>query len=264
MPEKTSHAPGSFCWAELGTTDSSAAKPFYAGLFGWEIEDKPMGPDFPYTFLKWDGKEIGALYQLTAEQLQMGVPPHWLLYIACADADATAAKATALGGTVLMGPGDVPEAGRFAIIKDPQGAVFGIWQAIQHVGLLVRGEDNTLTWTELATSDRVKAREFYCGLFGYGLKISQMGPVEYTEFQVDGGSIGGMLEMNEEWPPGIPPHWMAYYQVADCDASAAKATELGAAIRVPPTDIPTVGRFAVIADPQGAAFSIIKLTGMGM
>lgn len=252
------HVPGTFCWAELGTTDTSGAKRFYTGIFGWSPDDMPMGENQVYTMLKIDGREMGALYELNPEQRGQGVPPHWMLYVAVESADSAAAKAKQLGATVLAGPFDVFDAGRMAVIRDPQGATFSVWQARTHSGSKIGQVAGTLCWSELATTDPAAATHFYTGLFGWGTKVSDMGPVRYTEWLNQGQPTGGMMQMPEQWKEA-PPHWMPYFQVEDCDGSAAKARELGGKILHGPEDIPNVGRFAVIRDPQGAVFSIIRL-----
>src|SRR5207245_289672 len=153
------HAPGSFCWVELGTTDAKAAKQFYSGLFGWQAHDMPMGPDGFYTMLKIDGKDVGAMYELNKNMREVGVPTYWM---------------------------------------------------------------------------------------------------QYTEIWNEGRPIGGMMQTPKQWD-NVPPHWVPYFRVADCDASTTRAKELGGSIKVPATDIPKVGRFTVLQDPQGAIFSIIQL-----
>ena len=140
MPEITKYAPGMFCWFELGTSDTDAAKKFYGQLFGWTAEDMPAGPDMVYTMLKRDGKEIGAMYGLSEEHKSQGVPPHWLTYISVASADESAAKAKELGGTVMMEPFDVFDAGRMALVQDPTGATFALWQANASIGAKLKDE----------------------------------------------------------------------------------------------------------------------------
>ena len=162
------HAPGSFCWIELATTDGEGAKKFYGELFGWEGQDNPMGPDMVYTMLKLNGKDVGALYQKGEEMKQ--VPTHWASYVAVESADEIAAKAKSLGATVMMEPFDVAEHGRMAVITDPTGATFSIWQPKQHKGVGVKGETNTLCWNELLTNDTAKAADFYTKLFGWKTK----------------------------------------------------------------------------------------------
>ncbi len=253
------HTPGDFCWAELGTSDPAGAKAFYSGLFGWTPDDLPIGEGMVYTMLKLEGLEVGALCELNPEQRQHGVPPHWMLYVSVESADAAAARARELGAKVVVEPFDVFDSGRMAVLQDPQGAYFSVWQPKQHIGARLAGQLGTLCWSELATTDTAAARTFYTALFGWGFKIGEGGPVQYTEWINAGKHMGGMLEMTAEWG-GAPPHWMPYFLVAGCDSSAAKATDLGGNLMVPPTDIPNVGRFATVKDPQGAVFSIFQLT----
>jgi hypothetical protein len=252
------HAPGSFCWVELGTIDSAAAKTFYSELFGWQSHDLPIGPGGVYTMLRVHDKDLGALYEMDKNMRELGIPPHWLQYIAVASVDQSTARVNALGGTVLKGPFDVPGAGRMAVIQDPAGAVFALWQANPHIGAQIMGELNTLCWSELATNDKPKALEFYTRLFGWSAKTNPADPQQYTELSNDARPMGGIMEISKEWGD-VPPHWLPYFMVADCDASVAKAKELGGSVKVPPMDIPKVGRFATIADPQGAVFSIVHL-----
>jgi predicted enzyme related to lactoylglutathione lyase len=254
MPEVTRHEPGSFCWAELATSDAEAAKKFYTRLFGWSFSDSPAGPDTVYTMLQKKGKNVGALYNPGPQG--GGAPPHWTTYVTVASADASAKKAKDLGGKALAEPFDVMDVGCMATIQDPQGAVFCLWQPKKHIGAEVVNEPNAMCWCELDTTDLESAKRFYTGLFGWGTKVGG----DYTEFQRDGTSIGGMMKIPKEWGP-VPPSWLIYFAVEDCDQTAAKTAELGGRAVVPPTDIPNVGRFAVLSDPQGAVFAIVKLTG---
>ena len=256
MHETPAPKPGSFCWVELGTTDNEAAKNFYTQLFGWEAEDHPMGPDGVYTITKLEGKDVGGLYKLTPDMLAQGVPPHWMSYVASANADETAEKAKAAGATVMNGPFDVYTLGRMAVIKDPTGAVFSIWQANDNKGSAAWGVPNAPLWSELATNDTQKAGEFYSNVFGW-TKQQFPGPMEYTVFNNDDKGIGGMYQITPEMGP-IPPHWMIYFAVEDCDAKVQRATELGAHVIKPAEDIPSVGRFSILTDPQGAAFALLK------
>jgi predicted enzyme related to lactoylglutathione lyase len=261
MPEVTGHAPGSFCWIELGTSDTEAAKKFYAGLFGWEAEDTPAGPDMVYTMLRIRGLDVGAMYKLGKEEAAHGIPPHWNSYIAVASADEAARKAAERGGSVLAGAFDVMDVGRMAILQDPLGATFCVWQAKAHFGFKLVGEPGTFCWDELWTTDRKKAAAFYSGLFGWEAKESHMAAAGgvYTEWINGGQPIGGMMEIMPEMGP-VPPNWLPYFMVADCDATAEKAKGSGGQLIVPPTDIPTVGKFSVVRDPQGAVFAIIRLS----
>ena len=260
MPEITKSQPGSFCWFELGTTDTKAARQFYGDLFGWTTQDQPMGPDMVYSMLQLRGRDVGGLYALSPDMRAQGVPAHWLVYVSTPSADDTSAKAKAAGGTVANGPFDVAEHGRMAVIQDPQGAMFGVWQSKRHDGVRLFGEPDAPCWAELATTDDEAARTFYSKTIGWKPDVKSAGPMPYTEWVARDGTVaGGMLKMTGDQWKGIPPHWMTYFAVADCDASAAKAAKGGGTVKVPPNDIPQVGRFSVIADPAGAVFSIIKL-----
>ena len=258
MQEAPEYKPGTFCWVELGTTDSAAAKNFYTQLFGWDYEDHSMGPEGVYTMLKLDSKEVGALYELRPEMRAQGVPPHWLSYISVANVDESAEKAKAEGATVLQGPFDVMTVGRMAIVQDPTGAVFALWQAREHKGAQLYNAPGSFCWNELGTSDTQTAGNFYSSLFGWKKESLSASPVEYTMFKNADRAAGGMYKITPEMGP-IPPHWLVYFAVDDCDAKTEKAKELGAGTIKPPEDIPGVGRFAILHDPQGAPFAIIKL-----
>ena len=253
MVEINRQEPGRFCWPELATTDQEAAKRFYCEIFGWTAEDAPAGPGMTYTMLKLRGKDVGALHSRGGREAE--VPPHWNVYVSVASADEAAAKVRMLGGTVLGQPFDVMEAGRMALLQDPTGAAFCVWQGRNHIGARIVDEPGSMCWCEVATNDPRKAAAFYSGLFGWALKRSGDG---YTELVRAGVSIGGIMEMGADWGD-LPPHWLTYFAVEDCDATAERAHELGAQDRVPPKDIPNVGGFAVLIDPQGAPFAIVQL-----
>jgi len=257
MPDVTRFAPGTFCWVELATSDQDGAKTFYTSLFGWTFVDNPMGEMGFYTTLKLRGRDVGALYQ--KPKAQAAIPPHWLSYVAVADVDAAARRVKDLSGATIMDPFDVMDVGRMTVATDPAGAVFALWQANRHAGAGVVNEPGAFCWQELQTNDTEKAAAFYTGLFGWTAKTEPGGgELAYTEWKADGTSRGGMMKIGPRMK-GVPPHWLVYFAVADCDAAAARARELGAQAYVPPMDIPNVGRFSVLADPQGAVFAIIAL-----
>jgi len=250
---------GEFCWYELATTDVAGAKRFYGEMFGWAHEDISMGEMGHYTILKREGQDLAGLYSLEAPMFK-GVPPHWLSYVAVDTVDTDAARVVELGGTIYMGPHDVPNVGRMAFLKDPQGAAIAMFQEGGHPGT-ARWDGapaGILCWSELMTTDTDAAVAFYTGLFGWGTKCSDMGPMKYTEWLASGRSVGGCMTLPPE-AAGVPPHWMNYITVADCDGAARKAEGLGAKVVFGPMDVPSVGRFATLLDPQGAAVSIIKL-----
>jgi uncharacterized protein len=252
------HLPGTFCWLDLGTSDAGRAKDFYTKLFGWKTQDVPMGDNSFYTMLSLQGQAAAAMYELSPGMKAQGIRPHWLLYIAVESADAIAAKVTQCGGTILSGPSDVMDVGRMALVQDPQGAVVAAWQPKSHPGAGIIDEIGSLCWSELNTSDSLAAERFYTAVFGWGVKTSPMGAGTYTEWLAGGKSVAGMMQILPEWGE-VPPHWLAYLRVGNCDETVAKAVAMGAKNLVPPIDVPKVGRFAVIQDLQGAVFAAIAL-----
>ena len=256
MPTVTTHAPGTFCWPELATTDQKSAVAFYRSLFGWDVDEQPMGPTETYAMFTLRGKNIGAAYSMRAEERQRGVPPHWGSYVSVADADAAATRAQELGAKVLAPAFDVMDAGRMAILQDPTGGVFMVWQAKKHAGAEVLGDPGSLCWTELATRDGNAAEKFYTSLFGWSAKHGTDG-MEYIELANNGTQQGGILPITPQMG-NMPTAWTPYFAVNDVDATAAKVKELGGRVYMGPQDLPKVGRFAVVADPQGAMFDIFK------
>lgn len=257
MAEFTSHAPGTFSWVELATTDQKNGVQFYQTLFGWQVNEQPISDNDVYTMFTLRGKEVGAAYTMRPEERQHGAPPHWNLYVAVANVDESAKKAESLGAKVLAPPFDVMEHGRMAVVQDPTGAVFQLWQAKQHIGARVLNEPGALCWSELTTRDTKRAEAFYTALFGWTTKHAAPSAVmDYTEFHNQGKPGVGMMAMPHKMPPHVPSYWMPYFQVDDCDASANQAKGLGARLMVGPQDIPGTGRFAILSDPQGAVFAI--------
>jgi predicted enzyme related to lactoylglutathione lyase len=255
--EVTQHSPGAFCWTDLAAADPAAAKKFYTALFGIEAEDTPMS----YTLLKLKGKDVAGIGGLQKEQIEQGVPPHWLSYVCVTNADETAKKAASLGAKVFVPAFDVMNHGRMAVLQDPTGAVFAVWEPKEHIGSRFINEHGSPCWNELMTSNIDVAGRFYTQLFGWSTKVMEMGPTQYTVFELNGKPAGGMMAIAPEMGP-VPPNWGIYFAVDDCDARAKKATELGAKTIVAPQDIPGTGRFSILADPQGAVFAIIKLVPM--
>lgn len=251
------HAPGSFCWIELATTDQAVAKNFYSALFGWSANDTPMGPGEFYTIFRLNGRDAAAGYTLRPDQRAQHVPPHWMPYISVENADASAATAQQLGGKVVAGPFDVMDAGRMAVIADPTGAFFCLWQASRNTGIGIAQVHGTLCWADLSTPDASRAETFYSGLFGWNFMRDEKDPSGYLHIKNGEHFIGGVPPAKHR-QPGVPPHWLAYFQVDDVDVTANKAKEMGAKLYLPPTSMEGVGRMSVIADPQGAVFSIFK------
>lgn len=258
MAQIDRHTPGTFCWVELGTTDQDAAKRFYGSLFGWSFVDYPMGPAGSYTMFRLDGRDVAAAYKMGVKE--EGVPPHWNLYVCVEDADASAARAVELGATLPAGVFDVYTNGRMAVIIDPTGAAFCLWQPKQTQGVGVMGENNSYVWADLITGDRIAAKQFYEGLFGWKLTPGH-GKDESTYLHIMAGDKGiAGIQPDAMRKPGVPPHWTPYFMVADADAATAKAQELGAAVYAGPMDVGEGLRIAVLADPQGAVFSLFSPT----
>jgi hypothetical protein len=259
VPDVTAHPAGTFSWPELSTSDQQAAATFYGGLFGWNINNQPMGPDQSYTMFEMRGKPVAAAYTMQAEERQHGAPPHWNSYVTVKSADDAAKRAQELGAKVFAPPFDVMDVGRMAILQDPTGAVFCVWEPKKHIGAQILNEPGALCWTELTTSDTKAAEAFYTQLFGWSPKHSAPAAVmEYTEFSVGGTPSIGMMAKPKDMPAHIPSFWMPYFQVDNVDTTASKAKELGGKTMVGPHDIPDAGRFAILVDPQGAAFSVFQ------
>jgi uncharacterized protein len=251
------HAPGSFCWFELATTDQNAAKKFYTALFGWSVDDSPMGPDDFYSMFKLEGREAGAAYTMRKEQRAQGVPPHWMLYISVADADQAVTKAAHMGATVLSPAFDVMDVGRMAVIQDPTGAIFSLWQPKKHPGVTIGGVDNTVCWADLSTPDPERASKFYSGLFGWELTKDAKDSSGYTHIKNGENFIGG-IPPAEHRDRNVPPHWLLYFQVGNAQAATQKATQLGGKVLMPVMTMEKVGTWSIVADPQGAVFALFK------
>jgi predicted enzyme related to lactoylglutathione lyase len=262
VAEFSSHVPGTFCWVELSTSDQMAGAKFYSGLFGWDINEQAIGPNEIYTMFMMRGHEVAAAASQQPQERDSGVPPHWNLFVTVANANDAVKKAEGLGGKVLAPPFDVMDAGRMAVLQDPTGAVFSVWEPKKHIGVKILNEPGALCWSELTTRDTKAAETFYRQLFGWTAKHGAASAAEaYTEFSNQGQTAVGMMAMRPDMPAGMPSYWMPYFQVADCDGSTAKAKDLGAREHVPPTDIPKTGRFSIISDPQGAMLALFKFAG---
>jgi predicted enzyme related to lactoylglutathione lyase len=252
MPKVDSHAPGNFCWVELGTTDQAEARKFYQSLFGWEATEQPMGPGETYTLFRKTGSDAAAGYRLRPDQ--KGVPPNWQVYVRVASADDAAARARDLGATVLAAPFDVFDAGRMAVFQDPPAPSSRCGRRDGNKARR-RGRAGAFCWAELLARPP-PVGGLLQSLFGWGRGRPA------TEWTLGDRSIGGMIEMQKEWGE-MPPHWLVYFQVEDCDRSVEKAKGMGAKVTMGPQDFPGVGRIALLNDPQGAAFYVIRLTGVG-
>jgi uncharacterized protein len=248
MGERTSHSPGTFSWTDLATTDTDAAKRFYTGLFGWDIDDRPIPGDGVYTMLLRDGKEVAALFEG-----QEGMPTAWSSYVTVESADATAAKAADLGGTPMGDPFDVMDAGRMAVVQDPTGAVVSVWESRGSIGAQLVNVPGAITLNQLNTPDPESAQRFYEGLFGWRTEEMPGGDQPYWGIYNGDRMNGGMMQIPSD--PPVPPHWLVYFGTDDVDADAARIADEGGQVIVPPVDVPG-GRILVAQDPQGAVFGL--------
>lgn len=245
------HLPGKFVWFEHLSSDVPKARKFYEALFGWHIEDMPMG-EHAYPMIQNGTEGIGGFGSAPA-----GVPSCWMSYLSVADVDAAYKAATAAGAKGLMAPMDYGSVGRSGVIADPTGAALSLWKGAHDdradVASTAVGDWH---WNELVTHDTAAALTFYESVFGFTHDSMDMGPMgTYYLLKAGEKMRGGMMKSVD---PAAAPMWLPYVAVADCDASTAKATELGAQVVVAPRDIPGVGRFAVFVDPLGAALAIMK------
>jgi predicted enzyme related to lactoylglutathione lyase len=257
MGERTKYESGTFSWADLATTDPDGAKSFYAGLFGWECEDLPVGEGGTYTMCRLDGKNVAALSGQRDEDRAQGVPPHWNNYVTVDDLDERASRVAELNGNLMMPPFDVMDVGRMAVATDPPGAVFMLWEPRSNIGAEVVNAPGALSWNELATTDVEAAKKFYEGLFGWTYEDMDMnGAGTYTIIRNGDRSNGGIRAQGPD-EEGIPPNWLPYFGAVSVDESTGRANKLGGRVIVPTMRVPA-GAFAGIADPQGAAFSLFE------
>jgi len=258
MPTVTAHPNGTFCWPELYTNDQIGVKRFYTELFGWKVREIPMGPGAVYMVFTLNGADAAACYGKTPEAYAQVLPPsHWMSYVSVADTDSVATTAKAAGGSIVKEPFDVPSTGRMAVLRDPTGAVFSLWEDRGKAGIGVIREPGALYWTELLTPDTERAARFYETVFGWRQQLwpSDDEPA-YHLFANGDGMAGGMTPITPEMD--VPPVWAVYFHVTDCDRTIEEVRRLGGRLTLAPQTVPTVGTFAFVADPSGAHFGILQ------
>ncbi len=258
MTTLTRYAPGTPSWYELNTSDGKAAKDFYNNLFGWTSEDNPVGESMIYTMHQLGDRKVAASFEMTADMAQEGVPPHWRVYFTVEDAQDSANLAKEAGGTVISGPSAVFTAGIMAVIQDPQGATFSIWQPGDHIGAEVKGETGAVGWTELMTGDREVPKAFYSKVFPIITQDEKMANgQDYTLMKLGDNHVAGIIQLSGEQMQGAPPQWCCYFMVEDIDASIAQARALGGDAFLEKMDIKHVF-IAGSRDPQSAAFMLMQ------
>jgi len=246
------YAQGTPSYVELTAPDQQAAKAFYGPLFGWEFEDVDLGEAGVYVAASVQGDSVAGI----AGQPPQGHPASWGVYIAVDDVDATTARVAGSGGTVEAGPFDVLELGRMSSVRDPTGARVNLWQAGQSIGSVRVNEPGCPIWHELNSPDLPTATRFYAEVLGVEWQAVPMETGDdYTCLMAEGRPVGGAIPPPME---GIAPHWEVYLNVEDCDASLARAVELGGSELLPAYDLAGVGRTALVRDPQGALFGLLQ------
>lgn len=242
-------------WIELSSSDPSASRAFYAGLFGWNVEVSADPQYGGYSLAKIGDKDVAGIGPRQSPE----APTAWLIYIGTGDAEGVANAVRAAGGTVVAPPFDVGDQGRMAVFQDPTGAFIAAWEPKAMSGFSIAAP-GTFGWAELNARGIEKAIPFYEQVFGWSHETREMGEggPPYTEFRLGGDSIAGGMEMAPMVPAQVPSYWMVYFGVYDVDRSFGKAVAAGAQVMVAPQDFPG-GRFAIVGDPQGAAFGLLKM-----
>jgi predicted enzyme related to lactoylglutathione lyase len=270
MPDRDEYIPGVPCWVDTQQPDPEAAVPFYTGLFRWHLENAmPDDAEGVYYIARIRGRDVAAIAPTPP-----GAPPMpaWNTYIAVADADVSAQKVRDAGGAVFMEPFDVMDAGRMAVVADPEGATFCLWQAKGNIGAKVVNEHGALNFNGLATRDPEAAERFYDAVFGWKILPLKAGPMwvlpgygDHLEEKTPGlresmkgmgapdGFIDVVAQINPIEDDGTPAHWTVTFAVDDVADIARAAPELGGQLVEGPFDAPWT-RLAVIRDPQGATF----------
>jgi uncharacterized protein len=244
-------APGSPNWVDLGTPDLAAATEFYRGLFGWQPQVSPDPQYGGYTIFTLGDQVVAGAGTLQDPQQ----PTAWTVYFAERDVDAATSRVERAGGKVVMAPMTVGDQGRMAVFLDQAGAAFGVWQPAAMNGTTVSDTPGMLNWIELLTTDLEASQAFYDSVFGWSGDPMDVGGKPYVVLKQGDASVGGLMTGD-----GSPeaPRWFVYFSVADCDATVARASELGGSVSRPPVSF-DMGRYAELRDPQGAVFSIFQV-----
>jgi uncharacterized protein len=248
---------GVFNWVDLTTTDQAGAKAFYSALFGWDAVDVPIDDTANYTMFRINNYNVAGCGQMPPDMQAQGMPTAWTSYVKHDNVDAIAEKITAADGTLLMPPMDVLQEGRMVMAMDPSGAVFGVWQPVNHIGAQLVNTPNALVWNELQTRDVTTAQTFFGAVFDWTFATDDNG---YVVCKQNNRAQAGMMQIQPSWGD-VPPNWAVYFFVEDLAAKLTAVQELGGNVLVPSTSAGEMGEFAVVQDPQGGVFTIMRFDG---
>lgn len=256
MPERTSYEPGTPSWVDLGTSDLDASRAFYGELFGWTAEEPgPVEETGGYAMFRKDGKLVAGAGPLQDDSQ----PVAWSTYVSTDDLDALTERARAAGAAVTVEPMQVMNAGRLGFFAHEAGGIIGAWEPGGHKGAELVNEPGSFTWNELHTRDMDGAKRFGEAVFGWTASEWDMGGGSpYVLFNLGERGIAGATDMPPGVPDEVPAHWMTIFAVDDTDAAVARVRELGGSVTMEPMDAEGVGRFAIVTDPQGATFGVLK------
>ena len=255
--KKSHYLPGQFCWVELQTSDVSGAREFYSQLLGWDFGDQAV-TESDYSFSLYKGLPTAGIRPLSPERKAAAALPFWSSYICVEDVESTLAKAQSLGAITRIKTTKVGDHGHMAYLADPTGAEFALWQPRKHIGAGWVNDEGGLCWNELYTRDVERAKDFYEVLFAWEFQRADANGRDYWTIKNAGLAIAGMMEIRPDWGE-VPASWSVYFAVASCSDELAKAKSLGAQIFLPPMEVPGVGKFAGLQDPQGAHFLIFEM-----
>jgi uncharacterized protein len=253
--EQQTYPAGTPCWALMATPDAAKTAVFYSGLFGWQVAEASAG----FASLQLGDREVAGLLQLPEPTRAAEASSRWLVYLASDDIGRHLAKVEAAGGRILAPAFEVPGAGRMAVVSDPVGAEFGLWESWGHPGAGVMGDPGSLTWAELYTRSRAAAAGFYSAVFDWAVEEVRVGQETFIACSLDGTPVAGMMQMNAAWED-TPSHWMPYFAVTDVDEAAMLADGLSGETVATPHDT-SAGRLAVLRDPLGALLIVIEQPG---
>ncbi|NRQ30384.1 VOC family protein [Nonomuraea sp. NN258] len=238
----------------MSSTDVPASVRFYGEIFGWQADMNPDPAARGYGQFRLNGRKVAGIGPIQAP----GMPTVWNTYVATEDAAMAADRVKNSGGTIIMEPTPIFDAGTMAAFQAPDGSYASVWQPGEHLGAELVNEPGAFCWNELVTRDPAEARRFYSAVFSWTPADLELDGATYTELRVGEKSIAGMMPMPADLPPETPSYWMTYFAVADLDTTVGAAERAGATVMVGRMDAPE-GPFAMLTDPQGGAFSVIQL-----